>query len=90
MKESDLESFASAITDNSLRESIKSGIAYYHEGMKPAERKAVEALFSANAIQVVVATRDVCWSIPLHAQLVVVMDTQLYDGKLHRYVYFGK
>lgn len=35
--------------------------------------------------QVLVATREVCWSLPLYAQLVVIMDTQIYDGKLHRY-----
>ena len=86
VKEEDLESFLPAITETALAEAIKSGVAYYHEGMKPKERKAVEALFAANAIQVLVATKECAWSLPVHAQLVVVMDTQVYDGKSHRCV----
>lgn len=61
VKESDLESYVGAIADGALQESIKSGVAYYHEGMTGAERSAVEALFAANAIQVRVVA-----SVPLH------------------------
>lgn len=63
VKESDLESYMSAITDSALQESIKSGVAYYHEGMTGAERSAVEALFAANAIQVRVVVKHV-WLVP--------------------------
>eukprot|EP01134_Creolimax_fragrantissima_P000807 CFRG0807T1 len=83
----ELEEFLHPIQDKTLRETIKSGgVAYLHDGLKLAERRAVEALFKSRAIQVIVATRDVCYSLNSTAELVVVMDTQTYDGKSHQYV----
>lgn len=35
--------------------------------------------------QVVVATRNMCWSISFHSHLVIIMDTQDYNGKIHAY-----
>ena len=37
-------------------------------------------------MQVVVVTHSMCWGLSLRAQLVVLMDTQHYDGSEHRYV----
>eukprot|EP00124_Ichthyophonus_hoferi_P001685 Ihof_evm4s95 gene=Ihof_evmTU4s95 len=84
--EHDLEDTMTPIKDKALRESIQSGVAYLHEGMKKEERAAVEVLFAAGAIQVVVATRDLCWTMTGTAYLVIVMDTQFYDGRNHSYV----
>jgi len=35
---------------------------------------------------VLVVSRDMCWGMRVESQLVVIMDTQYYDGKEHRYV----
>lgn len=37
----------------------------------------------AGAIQVVVSSRSLCWGINISAHLVIVMDTQYYNGKIH-------
>ena len=60
-------------------------MAYLHEGLSEAERRLVEQLFSSGAIQVVVTSRALAWGLNLTAHLVVIMDTQFYDGKNHSY-----
>ena len=65
-------------------EAISNGIAYLHEGLSDKERQIVEQLFMLGAIQVMVVSRSLCWAIVAKAHLVVVMDTQYYDGRGHR------
>ena len=67
-------------------ETLSNGVAYLHEGLSAMEKKVVEQLFSSGAIQVLVASRNLCWGMSVAAHLVVVMDTQFYDGRGHRYV----
>lgn len=69
-----------------LMETLSNGVAYLHEGLSVMEKKVVEQLFSSGAIQVLVASRNLCWGMSVAAHLVVVMDTQYYDGRGHRYV----
>jgi len=38
---------------------------------------------STGAVQVVVSSRSLCWGINISAHLVIVMDTQYYNGKIH-------
>ncbi|XP_065175302.1 U5 small nuclear ribonucleoprotein 200 kDa helicase-like [Sycon ciliatum] len=82
---SDLKPYLSKIKDKTLHEMIPQGVAYLHEGLSEVERKAIEALFNAGAIQVVVASCDVAWHLDMQAHLVVIMDTQYFDGRNHRY-----
>ena len=66
-------------------EAISNGIAYLHEGLSEKERQIVEQLFMLEAIQVIVVSRSLCWGITAKAHLVIVMDTQYYDGRGHRW-----
>ena len=66
-------------------ETLANGVAYLHEGLSDLEKKLVEQLFNSKAIQVVVVSRQLCWALNLAAYLVVVMDTQYYDGRHHAY-----
>eukprot|EP01137_Pigoraptor_chileana_P032324 Opistho-2@21526 len=75
-----------SIRDETLKEAVSSGVAYYHGGLSETEKQTVENLYNAGAVQVVVAARDQCWGMTMAGQLVVVMDTQFYDGRDHRYV----
>ena len=59
------------------------GVAYLHEGLSQSDRDFIELLFDSGAIQVVVVTKNLCWSINVFSYLVVIMDTQYYDGKTH-------
>lgn len=84
-EEPDLEPFLERMSDKSLRETLTQGVAYLHEGLSANDRRLVEQLFDSGAIQIAVVTRDLCWSISIYSYLVVVMDTQSYNGKTHAY-----
>lgn len=84
----DLEHLQPAIDkvqDETLKESLENGIGLLYPSMVKSDRLIVERLFSRSAIQVILATRETCWSGPV-AKLVVVMGTQIYEGQEHRYV----
>jgi len=83
--EEDLAPFLRRLDDATLRETVSNGVAYMHEGLSSGERRAVEELFAAGAIQVCVVARSLAWSLRVRAHLVVLMDTQAYNGKLHVY-----
>lgn len=83
--EDDLTPFLEKISDMTLRETLASGVGYLHEGLSDSERSIVEQLFNSGAVQVIVATRGLAWGMIAAAHLVVVMDTQYYDGKTHSY-----
>lgn len=85
VKEKDIQPFLEKITDKTLKETLSNGVGYLHEGLSDIERKAVEHLFSSGAVQVLVASRSLSWGMSVSAYLVVVMDTQYYDGKTHSY-----
>ncbi|WFD03560.1 RNA helicase [Malassezia obtusa] len=74
------------IEDAELRECVAQGIAFYHEGLSRSDQRIVERLFSAGAIQVIVASKDTVWTLPVSAHLVLLLSLQTYEGKEHRYV----
>uniref|UniRef100_A0A1A8I724 U5 small nuclear ribonucleoprotein 200 kDa helicase n=1 Tax=Nothobranchius kuhntae TaxID=321403 RepID=A0A1A8I724_NOTKU len=82
----DLTPFLEKINDGTLKETLANGVGYLHEGLSATECKIVEQLFNSGAIQVVVSSRSLCWGISVSAHLVIVMDTQYYNGKIHAYV----
>lgn len=74
------------IGERALAEAISHGIGYYHEALSHSDKRIVSHLFRIGAIQVLVASREVCWEIDARAHLVVIMGTQFYDGREHRYI----
>ncbi|KAI4181858.1 MAG: hypothetical protein L6R41_006356 [Letrouitia leprolyta] len=76
----------SHVGESALAESISHGIGYYHEALSHNDKRIVSHLYSVGAIQVMVASRDVCWEINLTAHLVIVMGTQFFEGREHRYI----
>lgn len=72
--------------EQALAESISHGIGYYHEALSASDKRIVSHLFSIGAIQVLLASRDVCWEINLTAHLVIIMGTQFFEGREHRYI----
>lgn len=85
-KEEDLAPYLEHVKDETLKETLSNGVAYLHDGTTSVERKVVDQLFSSGAVQVLVASRSLCWGLTVAAHLVVVMDTQYYNGKIHAYV----
>lgn len=74
------------ISEPALSESLSHGIGYFHEALSPFDKRAVEHFFRVGAIQVLLVSRDCCWEINVNAHLVVVMNTQFFEGREHRYI----
>jgi pre-mRNA-splicing helicase BRR2 len=85
VSEEELEPHLNRLQDQKLRIPLLHGIGYFHEAMSVGDKRIVERLYNAGAIQVVLVSRDVCWSVPMTAHLVVIMGTQYYEGSQHRY-----
>lgn len=63
-----------------LKETLSQGVAYMHEGLSAADLRLVEQLFDSGAVQIAVVTRDLCWAVNIFAYLVIIMDTQFFNG----------
>nr|GMD40293.1 DExH-box ATP-dependent RNA helicase DExH12-like [Ipomoea batatas] len=77
----ELEPFIEGIKEPMLKETLKYGVGYLHEGLISIDQDVVKTLFENGWIQVCVMSSSMCWGVPLSAHLVVVMGTQYYDGK---------
>jgi pre-mRNA-splicing helicase BRR2 len=84
--EEDLEPFLKQVKDKTLKHTLAYGVAIYHEGLSAKERSVVQTLFRTEAIQLVVAANSTAWSVAMRAHLVLILGTQLYDGREHRYI----
>lgn len=74
------------LNEKPLADSVVHGIGYFHEALSANDKRIVSHLFSIGALQVMIASRDVCWEIDCTAHLVIVMGTQFYEGREHRYI----
>ncbi|NXA26975.1 U520 helicase, partial [Ibidorhyncha struthersii] len=85
--EKDLVPYLDKLNDNTLKETLVNGVGYLHEGLTTMERRVVEQLVSSGERGgVMVASRSLCWGMNIAAHLVIIMDTQYYNGKIHAYV----
>ena len=74
------------VNEGALAESISHGIGYFHEALSPSDKRIVSHLYSIGAIQIIIASRDVCWETDCRAHLVIVMGTQFFEGREHRFI----
>ncbi|CAG8581624.1 7898_t:CDS:2 [Paraglomus occultum] len=81
----DIEEHLSRVTDKALVETLRHGVGFYHEALSKQDKRIVGQLYDSGAIQVVVASRDTCWGLNLSCHMVVIMGTQYFEGKEHRY-----
>lgn len=86
MDAEDLAPHLARVSDEDLKETLEYGIGFYHEGMSKQDKLIVERLYQAGGIQVIVASKDTAWGMPLSAYMVILMGTQTYEGKEHRYI----
>ncbi|EPS72238.1 hypothetical protein M569_02516, partial [Genlisea aurea] len=77
----ELDPFVDGIKEPMLKETLKFGVGYLHEGLSIGDQDIVKTLFETGWIQVCVMICSMCWGVPLSAHLVVVMGTQYYDGR---------
>ena len=81
----ELDSYIKHLSDETLIECLQAGVGYLHEGSNETETQVVQQLFQAGAIRVIVASRALAWSLEARAKVVVVLDTQDYNGRTHTY-----
>ncbi|KAI0535743.1 Sec63 Brl domain-containing protein [Xylaria digitata] len=72
--------------EEALAEALSHGIGYYHEALSQNDKRIVMHLYNQGAIQLLISSRDTCWELNCAAHLVVVMGTQYFEGREHRYV----
>ncbi|KAF2869324.1 Sec63 Brl domain-containing protein [Massariosphaeria phaeospora] len=82
----EIEPIIAKVNERALAESLSHGIGYFHEALNPFDKKAVQHLFKVGAIQVLIVSRNSCWEVDNNAHLVIVMGTQFFEGREHRYV----
>lgn len=81
-----LRPFLERVNEEALAEALSHGVGYYHEALSQTDKRIVKHLYDNGAIQVLVAARDICWELDCTAHLVVLMGTQYFEGREHRYV----
>eukprot|EP00808_Paulinella_micropora_P006106 g54769.t1 len=86
VKEKDIAPHLEHVSNRALVETLKAGVGFYHEGLSEKEKLVVQKLYKAGAAQVVVCVYSMCWGLPMNSHLVILMGTQTYDGREHRYV----
>ncbi|CAL4954921.1 unnamed protein product [Urochloa decumbens] len=79
--EDEMDTFTRGVEEETLKNTLKCGVGYLHEGLSELDQELVTQLFLGGRIQVCVASSTMCWGRPLPAHLVVVMGTQYYDGR---------
>ncbi len=84
--EAEIAPHVAKIQNKTLQETLLSGVGFLHGGVSPSDQRIVEGLYEAGAIQIVVLTRDLAWATRVTGRLVIIMDTQFYEGRDHRYV----
>uniref|UniRef100_A0A7E4UNZ2 U5 small nuclear ribonucleoprotein 200 kDa helicase n=1 Tax=Panagrellus redivivus TaxID=6233 RepID=A0A7E4UNZ2_PANRE len=81
----DFRQLVSSVSDESLAEALLKGIGFIHEGMTSKDIEIVENLFASEAIQVLIVPRTLCYQVKAVAYVVIIMDTQVYNGQHHVY-----
>jgi pre-mRNA-splicing helicase BRR2 len=80
---------AAGVGDETLRNCLRAGVGYTYEGQAPGERTLVERLYAGGALGVAVAPAAAARGMDAStwgAHCVVVMGTEVWDGKEHRLV----
>jgi len=71
-----LEPYLSRLQNHALHDFISRGIGIFHEGIHRSDLSLILQLYLEGIIKVVIAPREACWTIPIHAGKVIVMGTQ--------------
>lgn len=80
------EQAAEPTTDHDLSTALQFGVAYYHSGLEPSDKRLIRECFSRDQVQILIIARESIWDYCPEAELAVIMGTQFYDGREHRFV----
>ncbi len=74
------------VTGQQLADSIRSGVAFHHAGLRAGHRSAVEAAFRDRSIACICATPTLAAGINVPARRVVIRDQKRYTGSSMEWV----
>ncbi|KII64997.1 U5 small nuclear ribonucleoprotein helicase [Thelohanellus kitauei] len=81
-----IKPYISYIREKEIHETLCLGVGYLHEGMSELEQQTMIDLYTSGLIRILLVTRNMCWTLGVMAYMVIVMDTQYYDGRYHAYI----
>lgn len=73
------------LTDSAVQRCVAGGVGLYHSSMSAREREAIESLYRAGHIQIMVATFDMMRGFSVPSHLVIVKGTEVYRQIERRY-----
>jgi len=77
----------SQFSESTLKDVLKGGIAFLHDGLSDAEVGKLKRLFKNGLLGALVVSHNLCWTVgDLESHLVVILDAHKYDGHAHRHV----
>jgi pre-mRNA-splicing helicase BRR2 len=75
------------LKEPALQQVVAAGVGFLHEGMLSSDWTTVMELYSSHKLRVLVCPFDLCWKLSsVKSHLVVLMETQYYDGSLRQHV----
>jgi pre-mRNA-splicing helicase BRR2 len=77
--EEDLKGYLDLVKDAALSHAISCGVAYLHDGLSLEVQTAIQELFRVGAIQVIIVTSSLVWSLTVNADLVILMGTEKFQ-----------
>ena len=75
-----------AFEDPALQQTLARGVAFVHGGLSSNDRAKVLDLYARDLVWALCAPAEACRDVDVSAHMVVVMGTESYDAKEHRYV----
>jgi antiviral helicase SLH1 len=71
-----LDHHLARLRDSTLRDFIANGVGFFHDGVRREDRGLMLELFAEGIIRVLLVSREACWTVPVRANVVVVLGTQ--------------
>lgn len=84
----DLDSYLRAVNDKELKKSLACGVGIMYEEMTSKDRNITRKLYDFGALSILMVAKDCCYDCPL-SKAVVILGTEFYEGKEHRYVEYS-
>jgi pre-mRNA-splicing helicase BRR2 len=81
-----LAEIASTLREPALQQVVTNGIGFLHAGMIDSDWNTVVDLYNSGALRILVCPTDVCWKIRCVGRLVIIMGTEVYDGREGRHL----
>lgn len=78
------------VSEQTLRSTLEYGVGFLHDGMSDSEKDFIKNLYKLGTVRVLVVIYTMSWSIDdLESHLVIVLDTERFDGHEHRSVEYS-